>query len=60
MSKRGSGRNKSRMKKREYKEHCRIMRTSGQWTTAGGTWTDNKSVLGPEKIEKKISETTRK
>lgn len=37
----GSGRNNTRRKAREYKEHCRVMRTTGYVTTSEGTWTTN-------------------
>jgi hypothetical protein len=36
--KKGSGRNGSRAKKREYKEHCRVMRTTGHVNDANGQW----------------------
>jgi hypothetical protein len=45
MSKRGSGRNKSRVKKREYRAHCRAMRTSGNVTDCNGNWTSNYNSL---------------
>ena len=43
----GSGRNKSRVKKREYKEHCRVMRISGMTTDDKGQWYSGVSHLGP-------------
>ena len=36
-----AGRNKTRKKQREYKEHCRVMRT-----TAHGGWTTNYRGIG--------------
>lgn len=40
-TKRGSGRNHSRKAKRDYKEHCRLMRTGGYVTDSNGNWTAN-------------------
>lgn len=44
--KRGSGCNKTRKKQREYKAHCRAMRTSGHVCDANGVWTTNYKSLG--------------
>ncbi len=49
--KRGAGRNKSRKAKRDYKEHCRIMRTTGHVTDQNGTWTDTKPGLCSKSME---------
>jgi hypothetical protein len=40
--KRGPGRNKTRKKQRDYKEHCRVMRTTGHVTDQNGQWTTTK------------------
>ena len=34
----GNGRNKTRAKQRDYKAHCRVMRTTGHITDADGRW----------------------
>jgi len=57
--KRGPGRNKSRVKKREYQAHCRVMRTSGHVTGPDGGWTTNKSVLVSD-VEARFKMTTLK
>ena len=41
----GHGRNKSAAKKREYKEHCRVMRRSGYVVDYNGNWTDRPANL---------------
>jgi hypothetical protein len=46
-NKKGVGRNKTRAKQREYKEHCRVMRTSGMVTNERGAWTEwDKNPMG--------------
>lgn len=35
---RGNGRGKARRKQREWRDHCRSMRTSGYITTSEGNW----------------------
>lgn len=44
-TKRHAGRNKTRAKQREYKAHCRTMRTSGYVTDSNGNWTQNYASL---------------
>jgi hypothetical protein len=36
-----AGSNKTAKKQRAYKEHCRLMRTSGYITDSHGVWTQN-------------------
>ena len=43
---RKSGRNKTRAKQRDYKEHCRLMRVGGYVTDSRGSWTQNGRALG--------------
>lgn len=38
---RGTGRSKTRCKKKRYQAHCHAMRTSGYVTDSNGSWTTN-------------------
>jgi hypothetical protein len=49
--KRKAGRNKTRKKQREYKEYCRVMRTTGHVTDQNGIWTTSKPATCAKSID---------